>query len=246
MKRSSDIESDSEYTSSSSSAEDEEGDKKKNKKNLSKYLNSLCVMALSLKDNLCGMARSSSSKRSQKDASDLDFEDEVCDELSSLRKENEELDDLLDNRDHILREAKKLRKELRALLEDASTRVADLETQVLDGKLEIDSFKASPMVYDVVDCADWSIFLDDLTTLRENHASKCEELDVLTVEQAELQSRPSLLGACTSCPGLHAKIAEPQGQEPHINSFVICRRGAEKLEGHHLREGGHASCLGSP
>jgi hypothetical protein len=56
------------------------------------------------------MARSSSSKRSQKDASDLDSEDEVCDELSSLRKENEELVDLLDNRDHMLREAKKLRK----------------------------------------------------------------------------------------------------------------------------------------
>jgi predicted nucleic acid-binding Zn-ribbon protein len=44
----------------------------------------------------------------------------------------------------MLREAKKLRKELRALLEDARTRVAKLETQVLDGKLEIDSLKASP------------------------------------------------------------------------------------------------------
>jgi hypothetical protein len=94
MKRSSDIESDSEDTSSSSSDEDEEGDKKK-KKNLGKYLNDLCVMGLSLKDNFCGMAHSSSSKRSQKDASNLDSEDEVCDELSSLCKENEELVDLL-------------------------------------------------------------------------------------------------------------------------------------------------------
>jgi hypothetical protein len=33
-----------------------------------------------------------------------------------LRKDNEELVDLLDNHDHMLREAKKLRKELRALL----------------------------------------------------------------------------------------------------------------------------------
>jgi hypothetical protein len=39
----------------------------------------------------------------------LDSEDEVCDELSSLRKENEELVDLLDNRDNMLREAKKLK-----------------------------------------------------------------------------------------------------------------------------------------
>jgi hypothetical protein len=31
---------------------------------------------------------------------------------------------------------------------------------------------------------------------------------VLRVELAELQSRPTLLGACTSCPGLHEKIAE--------------------------------------
>jgi hypothetical protein len=114
----SDIESDSEDTSSSSSDEDEEDGKKKKKKkkNLGKYLNGLCVTGLSLKDDFCGMARRSSSKRSQKDASDLDSEDEVCDELSSLCKENEELVDLLDNRDHMLREAKKLRKELRSLL----------------------------------------------------------------------------------------------------------------------------------
>jgi hypothetical protein len=79
----------------------------------------------------------------------------------------------------MLREAKKLRKELRALLEDARTRVAELETQVLDGKLEIDYLKASPVVFDEVDCADCSIFLADLTALREKHASKCEELDVL-------------------------------------------------------------------
>jgi predicted nucleic acid-binding Zn-ribbon protein len=118
----------------------------------------------------------------------LDSEDEVCDELSSLRKENEELVDLLDNRDHMLREAKKLRRELRSLLEDARTRVAELETQVLDSKLEIDSLKASPIVSDENDCADCSAFLADLTDLREKYASKCEELDVLRVELAELET----------------------------------------------------------
>jgi hypothetical protein len=84
--------------------------------------------------------------------------------------------------------------------------VAELETQVLHGNLEIDSFKASPLVSDEVDCVDCSSFLDDLTALGEKHASKCEELDVLRVELAELQSRPTLLGAFTSCPGLHEKI----------------------------------------
>jgi hypothetical protein len=58
------------------------------------------------------------------------------------------------------------------------------------------------VVSDEVDCADCSIFLADLTALREKHASKCEELDMLRVELAKLQSRPTLLGACTSCPGL--------------------------------------------
>jgi uncharacterized protein (DUF342 family) len=125
------------------------------------------VTGLSLKDDFCGMARSSSSKRIQKDASDIDSKDEVCDELCSLRKESEELVDLLDNLDHMLREVKKLRKERKALLEDARTRVAELETQILDSKLEIDSLKASHVVSDEIDCADCSVFLADLTNLWE-------------------------------------------------------------------------------
>jgi hypothetical protein len=68
----------------------------------------------------------------------------------------------------MLREAKKMRKELRAALEDARTRVAELETQVLDSKLEIDSLKASPVVSDEVDCADCSIFFADLALLRRS------------------------------------------------------------------------------
>jgi Flp pilus assembly protein TadB len=52
----------------------------------------------------------------------------VHDELPFLRQENERLSALLDNRDDMIREAKKMRKELRASLEDARTRVAELET----------------------------------------------------------------------------------------------------------------------
>jgi hypothetical protein len=101
-----------------------------------------------------------------------------------------------------------MRKELRASLEDARTRVAELETQNLDAKLEIDSLKASLVVSDEVDCVDCSVFLADLTVFKEKHASKCEELDVLTTEVAKLKSRPTLLGACTSYPVLHGKIDE--------------------------------------
>jgi hypothetical protein len=35
---------------------------------------------------------------------------------------------------------------------------------------------------------------------------------VLTVELAKLQSGPSLLGACTSCPILHEKLAESRSR----------------------------------
>jgi hypothetical protein len=130
----------------------------------------------------------------------------VRDELPFLRQENERLGLLLDNRDDMLREAKKMRKELRASLEDARTRVAEQETQNLDAKLEIDSLKSSPVVSDDDECADCSIFLADLALFK--YASKCEELDALRVEVAELKSRSTLLGACTSCPLLHEKIDE--------------------------------------
>jgi hypothetical protein len=115
---------------------------------------------------------------------------------------------LLDNHDDMLSEAKKMRKELRASLEDARTRVVELETHNLDANLEIDSLKASPVVSDEVECVDCTIFLADLAMFKEKHASKCEELDRLRVEVAELKSIPTLLGACTSCPVLHSKIDE--------------------------------------
>jgi hypothetical protein len=108
----------------------------------------------------------------------------------------------------MLREAKKMRKELRASLEDARSRVAELDTQNLDAKLEIDSLKASPVVFDEVECVDCPIFLADLAMFKEKHASKCEELYVLRVEVAELKSSTTLLGACTSCAVLHGKIDE--------------------------------------
>jgi hypothetical protein len=103
---------------------------------------------------------------------------------------------LLDNHDDMLREAKKVRKELRDSLEDANA------------KLETDSLKVSPVVSDEVECADCPIFLVDLVLFKEKHASKCEELDVLRVEVAELKARPALLGSCTTCPVLHEQIDE--------------------------------------
>jgi hypothetical protein len=86
----------------------------------------------------------------------------------------------------------------------------------LDANLEIDSLKASPVISDEVEWADFPIFLADLSMFKEKHASKCQELDVLMVEVAELKSRHALLGACTSCPVSHGKIDE---MHPYIVSL---------------------------
>jgi hypothetical protein len=200
----SDVDSSSTYSTSSSSSSEDEGDRHKSRKS-SKNLSRLSCFS---RDDFCTMALSSGSKKSTQSDSDSGSDDEVRDELPFLRQENERLGLLLDNRDDMLREAKKMRKELRASLEEARTTVAELETWNLDAKLEIDSLKASPVVSDDVECVDCSIFLADLSLFKEKHASKCEELDVLSVEVAELKSRSALLGACTSCPVLHGKIDE--------------------------------------
>jgi hypothetical protein len=200
----SNVDSSSAYSTSSSSSSEDEGDRRKGRKSF-KNLSGLSYFT---RDGFCTVALSSGSKKSTQSDSDFDFDDEVRDELPFLRQENERLGLLLDNRDDMLGEAKKMRKELRASLEDARTRVVELETQNLDAKLEIDSLKASLVVSNEVEWADCPIFLADLALFKEKHVSKCEELDVLRVEVAELKSRPALLGACTSCPVLHSKIDE--------------------------------------
>jgi hypothetical protein len=63
--------------------------------------------------------------------------------------------------------------------------------------LKLMCLKLHLLFFDEVDCADCSIFLADLAMSKEKHASKCEELDVLTVEVDEHKSRSALLGACT-------------------------------------------------
>jgi hypothetical protein len=120
----SDIDSSSAYSTSSSSRSEDEGDRRKDTKS-SRNLSGLSCFA---GDGFCTMVLSSGSKKSTQSDSDSDSDDEVRDELPFLRQENERLGLLLVNRDDMLREAKKMRKELRASLEDARTIVAELET----------------------------------------------------------------------------------------------------------------------
>jgi hypothetical protein len=107
----SDVDSSYAYSTSSSSSSEDEGDRRKSRKS-SKNLSGLSCFA---SDGFCTMALSSGSKKSHQSDSDSDSDDEVCDELPFLRQENEQLGTLLDNRDDMLREANKMRKELRAL-----------------------------------------------------------------------------------------------------------------------------------
>jgi hypothetical protein len=120
----SDVDSSSAYSTSSSSSSEDEGDCLRSRKS-SKNLSGLSCFA---SDGFCTMALSSGSKKSHQSDLDSDSNDKVCDELPFLRQQNEWLGTLLDNRDDMLRDAKKMRKELRASLEDARNRVAELET----------------------------------------------------------------------------------------------------------------------
>jgi hypothetical protein len=108
----SDVDTSSTYSTSRSSSSEDEGDHRKSWKS-SKNLSELSCFA---GDSFYTMALSSGSKKSTQSDSDSDSDDEVRDELPFLREENERLRLLLDNRDDMLREAKKMRKELRALL----------------------------------------------------------------------------------------------------------------------------------
>jgi hypothetical protein len=70
----------------------------------SKNLSGLSCFA---RDGFCTLALSSGSKKSTQSDSDSGSDDEVRDELPFLCQENEHLGLLLDNRDDMLREAKK-------------------------------------------------------------------------------------------------------------------------------------------
>jgi regulator of replication initiation timing len=195
----SDIDSSSYYSSSSSS--DEEENRHKGKRS-GKNINGLCFIA----QGFCGMAHSSASMKSKKDDSGSDSEEEVNNDPSFLIVENARLNDLLDNCDDVLRKTNKKKREYRSFLGEAKEKMVELESLLDDARAQIDSLKSAPVVTNEPECTDFSTFLGELTVLKEKCASKVEELDVLRVELDEMKSRPSLLGACTSCLVLHEKL----------------------------------------
>jgi regulator of replication initiation timing len=138
------------------------------------------------------MAHNTASKKSNKDDSGSDSEEEVNNSPSFLIAENARLNDLLDNRDDVLRKTNKEKREYRSLLGDAKEKVVELESWLVDARSQIDSLKYAPVVTNEPECTDCST-LGELTVLKEKYASKVEELDVLRVELDEMKSRPSCL-----------------------------------------------------
>jgi hypothetical protein len=152
------------------------------------------------------MAHSSTSKKSNKDDSGSDSEEEVSNSPSILIAENARLNELLDNHDDVFRKTNNEKREYRSLLGEAKEKVIELESLLDDARAQIDSLKSAPIVTNQPECTDCSSCLGALTVLKENYASKVEELDVLRVELDEMKSRPTLLGACTTCPVLLEKL----------------------------------------
>jgi hypothetical protein len=113
---------------------------------------------------------------------------------------------LLDNCDDVLRKTNTEKREYRSLLGEAKGKVVELEYFLDDARAQIDSFMSAPVVTNEPECTDCSTFVAELTVLKEKYASKVEELYVLRVELDEMKSRPSLIGACTSCLVLHEKL----------------------------------------
>jgi hypothetical protein len=195
----SDIDSSSWYSSSSSS--DEEENRHKGKQ-LSKNINGLCFAA----HGFCGMAHSSASKKSNKDDSGSNTEEEVNNDPSFLIMENARVNDLLENLYEVLRKTNKEKSEYRSLLGETKEKVVELESLLDDARAQIDSLESAFVVTNEPEYTNCSTFLGEFTVLMEKYASKVEELDVLRVELDEMKSRPSLLGACTSCHVLHEKL----------------------------------------
>jgi hypothetical protein len=145
----SDVDTSSSDAHSSSISEDEDARRCTGKKNASRNLSGLSRVALG---GFCGMAHSSSSKKSEKEDTDFDSEDEVNRDPDSLLTEITRLNGLIDNRDSVLRDAKKMRRDLRAQLENAYDKVGELESKLLELKLENDSLKLTPTISDDVEC----------------------------------------------------------------------------------------------
>jgi hypothetical protein len=111
------------------------------------------------------MAHNTTSKKSNKDDSGSDSEEEINNGPSFLIAENARLNDLLDNRDDVLIKTNKEKREYMSLLGEAKEKVVELESLLVDARAQIDSLKSAPVVTNEPKCTDCSTFLGELTVL---------------------------------------------------------------------------------
>jgi len=81
----------------------------------------------------------------------------------------------------------------------AKISLADVSHELARAKHELELAKDAPIVSDVLECDECSIFKSDLASLQSKFATVVCELD-------ELRSRPVLLGACKLCPTLRSEL----------------------------------------
>jgi chromosome segregation ATPase len=115
------------------------------------------------------MANSSASKKSNKEDSGSDSEEEVNNDPSLLIVDNSRLNDLLDSCNDVLRKTKKEKGEYWSLLGEAKEKVVELEPLLDDARAQIDSLKSSPILYNEPECTDCSTFLGELTMLKDKY-----------------------------------------------------------------------------
>jgi hypothetical protein len=105
------------------------------------------------------MAHNTASKKSNKDDSGSNSEEKENNNPSFLIAENARLNDLLDNRDDVLRKTNKEKREYRSMLGESKEKVVELESLLVDSRAQIDSLKSTPVVTNEPECTDCSTFL---------------------------------------------------------------------------------------
>ena len=88
-----------------------------------------------------------------------------------------------------------------ANLDVAKISLADVSHELARAKYELELTKDAPIVSDVLECDECSIFKSDLASLQSKFSNIVCELE-------ELRSRPVLLGVCKLCPMLRSELDE--------------------------------------
>jgi hypothetical protein len=102
---------------------------------------------------------------------------------------------------------------------------------LLELKANNDSFKLTPTIFDDVECPECDAWLNQIKLLNEKNASTLAKLDALRTEYDVLKARPTLLGACKSCPTMHSKLVDARStistleaslKSPIVNACTSC------------------------